>query len=79
MSDPIDAIEALLEEARPLPHPAERERLRTAAGLTRTRVAGAIGVTPETVRKWETGATDPSGEHRAAYGRLLDGLAVRYP
>ncbi|MBB0231332.1 helix-turn-helix domain-containing protein [Streptomyces calidiresistens] len=53
--------------------------MRTAAGLTRTRVAAAIGVTPETVRKWETGVTDPSGEHRAAYGRLLDGLAARYP
>jgi DNA-binding XRE family transcriptional regulator len=74
-----DPINALLEQARPLPEPAERARLRTAGGLSRTQVAAAIGVTAATVGKWESGATDPTGPHRAAYGKLLDGLAQRYP
>ncbi|MDB1089443.1 helix-turn-helix domain-containing protein [Streptomyces sp. ACA25] len=79
MTTPPDPIDALLEQARPLPDPAERQRLRTAGALTRTQIAAAIGVTPATVAKWETGATDPAGAHRAAYGKLLDGLAQRYP
>lgn len=40
MSDDLfAAVDALLEQAAPLPEPAERERLRTAAGLTRARSA----------------------------------------
>ncbi|MDB1090442.1 helix-turn-helix transcriptional regulator, partial [Streptomyces sp. ACA25] len=77
-ADP-DPIEALLAQADPLPDPAERARLRTAGGLSRTQVAAAVGIAPGTLAKWEAGETTPTGEHRATYTRLLRGLADRYP
>ncbi|WP_326594522.1 telomere-associated protein Tap [Streptomyces sp. NBC_01803] len=80
MSDDLfAAVDALLEQAAPLPEPAERERLRTAAGLTRAAVGRALGVGSSTVTGWEAGRSEPSGERRAAYARLLQGLAQRYP
>lgn len=42
-----------------LPTPKERRRLREAADLTHEEVAAAVGVTPNTVRSWETGRTHP--------------------
>lgn len=77
--DLFSAVDALLEQATPLPEPAERERLRTAGGLSRADIARALGVTTSTVTGWETGKSDPAKKHRAAYARLLEGLAHRYP
>ncbi|SFC88905.1 telomere-associated protein Tap [Streptomyces aidingensis] len=77
--DLFAAVDALLEQAEPLPEAAERERLRLAAGLTRAGVGRALGVTAPTVAGWETGRSEPSGRRRAAYSRLLQGLAQRYP
>ncbi|MDT0347560.1 helix-turn-helix domain-containing protein [Streptomyces litchfieldiae] len=73
------AVDALLAQPRDLPEPAERVRLREAAHLSRPEVAGALGVTPGTVAGWESGRSEPQGALRAAYARLLEGLAVRYP
>ncbi|MCZ7430135.1 telomere-associated protein Tap [Streptomyces sp. WMMC1477] len=79
MSDDFNAaVDALLDQAAPLPDPAERERLRTAGGLSRTDIAKALGVTTSTVTGWETGKSAPAKERRAAYARLLEGLAQRY-
>ncbi|MET9695758.1 helix-turn-helix domain-containing protein [Streptomyces sp. NPDC006529] len=58
-----------------LPSPKERRRLREAAGLTQDDVAAAIGVTPSTVRSWETGRTAPRGRKREAYLKLLTAAA----
>lgn len=58
-----------------LPSPKERRRLREAANLTHEEVAAAVGVTPATVRSWETGRTDPRGRKREAYVQFLAGLA----
>ncbi|MGH3466670.1 MAG: helix-turn-helix domain-containing protein, partial [Thermocrispum sp.] len=77
--DLFGAVDALLEQAAPLPDPAERARLRTAGGLSRADVARALGVSTSTVTGWETGKSSPAKERRAAYGRLLEGLAQRYP
>ncbi|NJP65521.1 helix-turn-helix domain-containing protein [Streptomyces spiramenti] len=74
-----DPIENLLRQADPLPPPGERLRLREAGGLSRAQVAAAVGVTSDTLRRWEAGETTPAGEHRATYTRLLRGLADRYP
>ncbi|MFY1677155.1 helix-turn-helix domain-containing protein [Streptomyces sp. WMMC905] len=63
--------------ACPLPTPAERRRLRLAASLTRQEVAERVGVTPETVRAWEAGRTNPSGRRRAAYAHLLKTLEAK--
>ncbi|MFD9293195.1 helix-turn-helix domain-containing protein [Streptomyces sp. NPDC060030] len=55
----------------PLPSPKERRRLREAKGLSERQVAAAVGVTPATVRAWETGRAGPRGRRRAAYTRLI--------
>ncbi|MEB8338674.1 helix-turn-helix domain-containing protein [Streptomyces endophyticus] len=57
--------------ATPLPPPKERRRLREAGSLSRDEVAERVGVTRETVRRWEAGRTTPKGQKREAYARLL--------
>ena len=82
MSSELTNVNALLEEARlaaKMPPPAERLRLRTAAGLSRTQVAKAVGVGRQTVANWETGASDPTPPARLEYLRLLDGLSALHP
>ncbi|MFF3019925.1 telomere-associated protein Tap [Streptomyces sp. NPDC057939] len=76
------AVDALLEEAAAqdgLPHPDERKRLREAAGLSQDQIAKALSVRRETVTSWETGRTAPRPPKRAAYARLLEGLATLHP
>ncbi|MCX4911941.1 helix-turn-helix domain-containing protein [Streptomyces sp. NBC_00878] len=76
------SVDALLEQAAApdaLPVPAERKRLREAAGLSQDQVAKALDVRRETVTGWEAGRTEPRPPARAAYIRLLDGLADRFP
>ncbi|MDF3300245.1 telomere-associated protein Tap [Streptomyces tropicalis] len=84
MSDEQDrlftAVDALLEQAAaPLPTPAERKRLREAASLSQEQIAQALDVRRETVTGWESGRTEPRPPKRAAYVRLLEGLAERFP
>lgn len=43
--------------ATPLPPPKERRLLREAGSLSRDQVAERVGVTRETVRRWEAGRT----------------------
>ncbi|MFJ8769782.1 helix-turn-helix domain-containing protein [Streptomyces clavifer] len=77
-----NSVEALLEEARltaSVPAPAERQRLREAASLSRAQVAAAVGVGRTTVANWETGVSDPTPPGRLPYLRLLKGLAEIYP
>ncbi|MEU9035574.1 helix-turn-helix transcriptional regulator [Streptomyces sp. NPDC048352] len=76
------AVDALLEEAAAqdgLPRPDERKRLREAAGLSQDQIAKALSVRRETVTSWETGRTAPRPPKRAAYARLLEGLAALHP
>ncbi|MFE1789979.1 telomere-associated protein Tap [Streptomyces sp. NPDC059525] len=76
------AVDALLEEAAAkdgLPAPDERKRLREAAGLSQDQIAKALSVRRETVTSWETGRTAPRPPKRAAYARLLEGLAALHP
>lgn len=58
-----------------LPPPAERRRLRQAAGLAGTSLAAQIGVAPTTVYGWECGR-EPAGLLREAYAKALAELAV---
>ncbi|MGW4221495.1 helix-turn-helix domain-containing protein [Streptomyces bacillaris] len=82
MSEGI-SVESLLEEARltaEMPPPAERLRLREAAGLTRDQVATACGVSRSTVQNWERqGGSTPVPPGRLPYLRLLRGLAEIHP
>ncbi|MFG2212677.1 telomere-associated protein Tap [Streptomyces sp. NPDC048638] len=75
------AVDALLEQVAQddLPGPAERKRLREAAGLSQAQIAAALGARREAVGNWEAGRTEPRPPKRAAYARLLEGLAARFP
>jgi transcriptional regulator with XRE-family HTH domain len=75
------AVDALLEQvpSDDLPLPAERRRLREAAGLSQAQVASALGTRREAVGNWELGKAEPRPPQRAAYARLLEGLAARFP
>ncbi|MFJ8846383.1 telomere-associated protein Tap [Streptomyces cyaneofuscatus] len=77
----FSAVDALLEQVAQddLPVPAERKRLREAAGLSQAQIAAALDARREAVGNWETGRTEPRPPKRAAYARLLEGLAARFP
>ncbi|MFI7178990.1 telomere-associated protein Tap [Streptomyces spororaveus] len=77
----FSAIDALLEQVAqdPLPPPAERKRLREAAGLSQDQIAKALQARRESVGNWEAGRSEPRPPKRAAYARLLEGLATRFP
>ncbi|MER6445355.1 telomere-associated protein Tap [Streptomyces venezuelae] len=75
----FDAVDALLEGEPQLPPPSERARLREAAGVTQARLAAALKSTPQTVKNWENGRSEPRPPRLQAYLRLLDGWAERYP
>ncbi|WP_328541125.1 helix-turn-helix domain-containing protein [Streptomyces sp. NBC_00344] len=77
MSELFDAVDALL--ARPAFPPPVRARLRRADGLTQAEVAAALGVSRLSFQRWETGLATPHPRHRAAYTRLLEGLAAKHP
>src|SRR5688500_12206079 len=69
----------LLARGPLLPPPAERKRLREAAGLTQEDVAITLKTKRETVNGWETGRTMPRPPRLAAYKHLLDGWAKMFP
>ncbi|MGW7821823.1 telomere-associated protein Tap [Streptomyces puniciscabiei] len=77
----FSAVDALLEQVDQddLPAPAERRRLREAAGLSQAQVATALKTRRETVASWEAGQREPRPPQRAAYARLLEKLAERFP
>ncbi|PNG23531.1 telomere-associated protein Tap [Streptomyces cahuitamycinicus] len=77
----FSAVDALLEQVAQddLPVPAERKRLREAAGLSQAQIAKVLDARREAVGNWETGRTEPRPPKRAAYARLLEGLAARFP
>ncbi|MGW0931044.1 telomere-associated protein Tap [Streptomyces sp. NPDC002644] len=77
----FSAVDALLEQVaqNDLPAPAERKRLREAAGLSQAQVAAALNTRRETVASWESGRNEPRPPQRAAYARLLERLAERFP
>ncbi|GAA1280896.1 telomere-associated protein Tap [Streptomyces aureus] len=72
-------IDALLEEEPQLPPPAERARLREAAGITQARLAAALKTSTQTVKNYENGRSEPKSPRLEAYQRLLTGWAARYP
>ncbi|MFE2473110.1 telomere-associated protein Tap [Streptomyces mirabilis] len=72
-------IDALLAEEPQLPPPAERARLREAAGITQARLAQALKTTTQTVKNYENGRTEPKPPRLEAYQRLLNGWAAKYP
>ncbi|MET9724406.1 telomere-associated protein Tap [Streptomyces zaomyceticus] len=72
------SVDALLEEEPQLPSPAERARLREAAGITQARLAAALRTTTQTVKNWENGRSEPKSPRLEAYQRLLNGWAAKH-
>lgn len=69
----IDVAEAILK--------ADRSRLGVRLGamcierrIPVTKVAGALGVTRQTVYNWFVGAYDPAGAHKEAVERYLQAI-----
>ncbi|MBT2489598.1 helix-turn-helix domain-containing protein [Streptomyces sp. ISL-96] len=75
--DPVDALLRSGPRRTHLPEPAERARLRTDYGLTQSEIAAALDVTRATVAGWEAGRSEPQGATRAAYAKLLEGIATQ--
>ncbi|WP_020139653.1 telomere-associated protein Tap [Streptomyces sp. 351MFTsu5.1] len=73
------SVDALLNEEPHLPPPAERARLREAAGITQARLASALKTTTQSVKNWENGRSEPKSPRLDAYQRLLNGWAAKYP
>ncbi|WP_236246829.1 helix-turn-helix transcriptional regulator [Streptomyces sp. CC210A] len=74
------SVDALLEEEPQLPPPAERARLREAAGITQARLAQALELkSTQSIKNWENGRSEPTGSRLSAYQRLLKGWAAKYP
>ncbi|WP_371621470.1 helix-turn-helix transcriptional regulator [Streptomyces sp. NBC_01116] len=73
------SVDALLAEEPQLPPPAERARLREAAGITQARLATALKSTVQTVKNYENGRSEPKEPRLSAYQRLLNGWAAKYP
>ncbi|MFE7547961.1 telomere-associated protein Tap [Streptomyces gardneri] len=74
------SVDVLLREEPQLPPPAERARLREAAGITQARLAEALKLkSTQSIKNWENGRSDPTGARLAAYQRLLKGWAAKYP
>ncbi|MCX4429419.1 telomere-associated protein Tap [Streptomyces mirabilis] len=73
------AVDALLEGEPEMPPPAERGRLREAAGVTQARLAQVLHTSTQTVKNWEVGRSEPRPPRRQAYLRLLEGWAEKYP
>ncbi|MFE7854103.1 telomere-associated protein Tap [Streptomyces sp. NPDC057403] len=73
------SVDALLNEEPHLPPPAERARLREAAGITQARLATALKTTTQSVKNWENGRSEPRSPRLDAYQRLLNGWAAKYP
>ncbi|MEU5256698.1 telomere-associated protein Tap [Streptomyces longwoodensis] len=73
------AVDQLLAGEPDLPPPAERARLRDAAGVSQSRLAEALKTTTQTVKNWESGRSEPRTPRRQAYLRLLEGWAAQHP
>ncbi|WP_405827016.1 telomere-associated protein Tap [Streptomyces sp. NBC_00105] len=73
------AVDDLLTGEPAMPPPAERARLREAAGITQARLAQVLQTTTQSVKNWEAGRSEPRPPRRQAYQRLLDGWAAQHP
>jgi DNA-binding transcriptional regulator YiaG len=69
-----ERVSARISIHRGLPAPTERRRLRETAGLTKTELAQAIGVTRPCIAFWENGERTPSGAALERYVTALDVL-----
>lgn len=63
-----------LRRKRELPSPDTRRAIRKDLGLSGADVATELGVTVETLYRWERGQNEPTGDNLERYATLLDAL-----
>lgn len=69
----MTTLRKLLAAQKELPEATERQRIREQAGLSIRTFANALGVSPSTVARWESGERDPHGPFLFVY---VEGLRV---
>jgi DNA-binding transcriptional regulator YiaG len=74
--DAAAAVARAIHLRRALPAPSMRRALREANGISAAELARPMGVTRQTVSKWELGRRTPSGPLLEAYVAVLDELAA---
>ena len=70
----VTALVDEVREALSLPEPGVARRIRRLAGVSQGRLADELGVTRQTVYRWEAGNRVPRSGHRLSYARLLADL-----
>jgi transcriptional regulator with XRE-family HTH domain len=75
----MDDLRGLLRLRREFPPPERRREIREAAGVSMATVAAALGVSAQTIWKWETSRAEPTPEHLQAYGDVLRLLEEEAP
>ena len=69
-----DELVSEARQIRQLPAPSMCQVIRETAGVSRSRLAKALGVDPVTVGRWERGRYRPRGAMLAEYAGLIDAL-----
>jgi DNA-binding XRE family transcriptional regulator len=72
----IPADVRCLMEVRRWARSGRARELRVRAGLTQAEVAGAVGVSRETVNLWEHGKRVPRTARALRYGRFLTAISL---
>ena len=74
---PSPGVSSFIEEValrRELPPPVLCEAIRKSAGVSLRRLAGVIGVSPQTLLNWERASSRPRARYLAAYTAALRAL-----
>jgi transcriptional regulator with XRE-family HTH domain len=71
---PGDKVREHLRILRDLPDPAERRRLREAAGMSQQALADCVGVSRAALSTWERGTREPATDALYAYVEALNAI-----
>lgn len=75
--DTVDQLVEKVRTKRAAPDPVDLREIRKDLGLTQSDVARALGKSPITLSRWETGAATPSPKDAQAYADLLEEIQGR--
>lgn len=71
----LQRLVVVRQTVRQLIDSGEGRRLRRAANVSLGEIASEVGVTLQTIQKWETGQKYPNDLHAMKYTRVLERLA----
>jgi DNA-binding XRE family transcriptional regulator len=74
MKNALEAALARSRKRRELPDPQTRRLIRVRAGVTQADLAGAVGVDPASISRWESGGREPADLYVAGYADALGRL-----